>query len=169
MTEFHVLNKQALAEKLHELKPDLYKDPNHKPEMAVALTPFEALCGFREFSEICNFLKGKRMAKNYIRFSMIFDVIQDLFSEVPEFAFLLGPDNVTKMLNAINDVSNQKDALKDAFTSVMKTPIEVVKKQLSLLIERVLSMGVLVSLSMFVFAKYYMNFKVYINNFSFFC
>ncbi|MEJ5946609.1 type I phosphomannose isomerase catalytic subunit [Pseudokineococcus basanitobsidens] len=25
-----------------------YKDPHHKPEMLVALTPFEALCGFRE-------------------------------------------------------------------------------------------------------------------------
>lgn len=25
-----------------------YKDPHHKPEMVVALTPFEALCGFRD-------------------------------------------------------------------------------------------------------------------------
>ncbi len=25
-----------------------YRDPNHKPEMIFALTPFEALCGFRE-------------------------------------------------------------------------------------------------------------------------
>lgn len=28
-----------------------YKDPNHKPEMIYALTPFEALCGFRERNE----------------------------------------------------------------------------------------------------------------------
>ena len=29
------------AEKLHAERPDVYKDPNHKPEMAIALTEFE--------------------------------------------------------------------------------------------------------------------------------
>lgn len=33
----------ALARELHATKPELYKDPNHKPEMAIALTQFEAL------------------------------------------------------------------------------------------------------------------------------
>ncbi|MBW6514872.1 MAG: mannose-6-phosphate isomerase, class I, partial [Candidatus Syntrophosphaera sp.] len=28
-----------------------YKDPNHKPELICALTPFKALCGFRSYSE----------------------------------------------------------------------------------------------------------------------
>ena len=28
-----------------------YRDPNHKPELICALTPFEALCGFRRVSE----------------------------------------------------------------------------------------------------------------------
>lgn len=37
---------------LHAKFPDIYKDANHKPEMAIALTPFEALCGFRIVSEI---------------------------------------------------------------------------------------------------------------------
>ena len=44
------------AEKLHAARPDIYKDPNHKPEMCIALTPFEGLCGFRNFEEISNFL-----------------------------------------------------------------------------------------------------------------
>ena len=35
-----------LARLLHERQPDVYRDSNHKPEMAVALTPFEALCSF---------------------------------------------------------------------------------------------------------------------------
>lgn len=38
---------RALAGVLHTSRPDLYKDDNHKPEMAVALTPFEAMCSFR--------------------------------------------------------------------------------------------------------------------------
>ncbi|XP_063993068.1 mannose-6-phosphate isomerase [Diachasmimorpha longicaudata] len=48
---------KARAESLHKLHPDIYKDPNHKPEMPIALTPFEALCGFRPVPEIQNFLK----------------------------------------------------------------------------------------------------------------
>ncbi|CAH1155756.1 unnamed protein product [Phaedon cochleariae] len=43
------------AEELHSKFPDIYKDPNHKPELAIALTPFEALCGFRPISEIREF------------------------------------------------------------------------------------------------------------------
>ena len=43
--------------KLHKDKPDLYKDSNHKPEMAIALTPFEAMCGFRRLSEIAVHLR----------------------------------------------------------------------------------------------------------------
>eukprot|EP01084_Bolivina_argentea_P239330 402287_1 len=43
-------NKE-LAEKLHKDRPNVYKDDNHKPEMAVALTPFEAMCGFRPSSQ----------------------------------------------------------------------------------------------------------------------
>ena len=35
---------KALARKLHGARPDLYKDDNHKPEMAVAISAFEALC-----------------------------------------------------------------------------------------------------------------------------
>ena len=35
-----------LAKKLHEENPSVYKDGNHKPEMALALTEFHALCGF---------------------------------------------------------------------------------------------------------------------------
>jgi len=37
---------KCLAEKLHNLYPDIYKDDNHKPEMAVALTECSLLYGF---------------------------------------------------------------------------------------------------------------------------
>jgi len=37
---------KQLAQVLHKTQPQNYKDPNHKPEMALALTPFEAFCGF---------------------------------------------------------------------------------------------------------------------------
>ena len=47
---------KLLAEKLHLKWPAIYKDSNHKPEMAIAITPFQAMCGFRPIEEI----KSKR-------------------------------------------------------------------------------------------------------------
>lgn len=49
---------QAIAEKLHAENPATYVDDNHKPELAVALSPFEALCGFRPKQEIIKFVNG---------------------------------------------------------------------------------------------------------------
>lgn len=37
---------KKLAEVLHALRPSTYKDGNHKPEMAIAVTEFRAICGF---------------------------------------------------------------------------------------------------------------------------
>lgn len=45
-------NKE-LAGILHKARPDLFKDTNHKPEMALALTEFEALCGFISLEVTC--------------------------------------------------------------------------------------------------------------------
>lgn len=47
---------KKLAEQLHAKDPQNYPDDNHKPEMAIALTPFEGLCGFRPLDEIAHFL-----------------------------------------------------------------------------------------------------------------
>lgn len=43
---------KTLATQLHKENPSMYKDPNHKPELALAVSPFEAMCGFRALSEI---------------------------------------------------------------------------------------------------------------------
>uniref|UniRef100_A0A8C4PXN7 Mannose-6-phosphate isomerase n=1 Tax=Eptatretus burgeri TaxID=7764 RepID=A0A8C4PXN7_EPTBU len=47
---------KANAEYLHAHHPEHYPDANHKPEMAIALTPFLGLCGFRPLCEILDFL-----------------------------------------------------------------------------------------------------------------
>eukprot|EP00913_Durusdinium_trenchii_P006969 g6554.t1 len=50
-------DKQRAA-KLHAEKPDIYKDANHKPEIAIALSDdFQALCGFRAVTEILEMLQ----------------------------------------------------------------------------------------------------------------
>jgi len=47
---------KKLAEQLHANDPKNYPDDNHKPEMTLAITPFEGLCGFRPLNEIAHFL-----------------------------------------------------------------------------------------------------------------
>lgn len=49
---------KALAERLHRERPNVYKDGNHKPEMALALSEFEALCGFAPHEELAAALAG---------------------------------------------------------------------------------------------------------------
>ena len=45
------------ASELHASRPDVYKDPNHKPEMSLALTKFEAMCGLRPIEDVLDFAK----------------------------------------------------------------------------------------------------------------
>ncbi|KAH8407186.1 hypothetical protein KR222_010115 [Zaprionus bogoriensis] len=44
------------AERLHRERPDIYKDPNHKPELSIALTPFTALVGFQPVDDIIDLI-----------------------------------------------------------------------------------------------------------------
>lgn len=48
---------KEMAKILRRDFPDHYPDDNHKPEMAIALTQFEALCGFRPVEEIKTYLE----------------------------------------------------------------------------------------------------------------
>lgn len=47
---------KKLAEQLHKKDSKNYPDDNHKPEMTIAITPFDGLCGFRPLGEISHFL-----------------------------------------------------------------------------------------------------------------
>uniref|UniRef100_H2YYX3 Mannose-6-phosphate isomerase n=1 Tax=Ciona savignyi TaxID=51511 RepID=H2YYX3_CIOSA len=106
-------NKQ-LAQKLHSEHPDIYKDPNHKPEMAIALTPFEALCGFRPLSEISNFL-----------------------DDVPELAAVVGQTACGKLKAELGGVHPESAALKECFSNVILCSKDIREQQLSQLVTRV--------------------------------
>ena len=54
---------KELAALLHKAHPDVYRDPSHKPEMAIALTEFEMLCGFRPIEQIEEFFKDVPVLK----------------------------------------------------------------------------------------------------------
>ncbi|KAF2185259.1 mannose-6-phosphate isomerase [Zopfia rhizophila CBS 207.26] len=43
---------KSLAAELHDRNPSDFTDPNHKPEIALALSDFEAFCGFKPLADI---------------------------------------------------------------------------------------------------------------------
>ncbi|KIM42639.1 hypothetical protein M413DRAFT_444327 [Hebeloma cylindrosporum] len=108
---------KKMAEELHAQRPDIYKDPNHKPELAIAITPFRALCGFRPLPEIAAYLNS-----------------------TPEFRALI-PPTITDKFIALSQSSNptgpeEKSALKDLFASLMTANENTYKEQLGALIAR---------------------------------
>ena len=91
---------KKLAEKLHSQDPKNYPDDNHKPEMTIAITPFEGLCGFRPLKEIAHFL-----------------------SSIPPLRELVGDDAAKKLSSAADSKSTDdtKPALREAFSHLMKS------------------------------------------------
>ncbi|XP_036390983.1 mannose-6-phosphate isomerase [Megalops cyprinoides] len=105
---------RELAARLHSQFPEHYPDNNHKPEMAVALTQFEGLCGFRPVEEIVGFLKS-----------------------VPEFHALVGNEAAEELQSSGGDAVRLSLALKKCFTRMMNCEKKVFVDQLNMLVKRV--------------------------------
>lgn len=110
-----------LAKTLHQKFPKVYKDANHKPEMAVALTPFEAMCGFRPAEEISNYL-----------------------SSVPELRTLVGEETSSAFEEAVksnkdNSVEFMKPFIRDVFIKLVTADKQKAKEQIEALVLRLSS------------------------------
>ncbi|KAI0153171.1 mannose-6-phosphate isomerase [Xylariaceae sp. FL1272] len=97
-------NKQ-LAAQLHARDPRNYPDDNHKPEMAIAITDFEGLCGFRPLPEISHALRT-------------ISALRQLVGETAADHF------ITTVRSAGASDVNDKKALKDAFAALMESSSE---------------------------------------------
>ena len=104
---------KKLAERLYATRPDLYKDDNHKPEMAVALSDFEGLCGFRPFEEI------------------VFNL-----HRYPELRGLVSLSAMRAMCSLPEDLEDRRDALRKLFHSYITAKPEVVTSQVNALVQR---------------------------------
>ncbi|XP_068642784.1 mannose-6-phosphate isomerase 1-like [Aristolochia californica] len=97
---------KELARHLHKSHPSIYKDPNHKPEMALAVTEFEALCGFVSFEEL-----------------------KSVLTTVPEIVELVG--STAEQFLKIEEQDGEeevKSALKLIFTQLMSTSKDAVSE-----------------------------------------
>ncbi|KAG7324149.1 hypothetical protein KOW79_012165 [Hemibagrus wyckioides] len=105
---------RELAAKLHAQFPEHYPDSNHKPEMAIALTEFEGLCGFRPVEEIISFIKN-----------------------VPEFHALVGNEAADELQSSRDNPARASLALKKCFSRMMNCEKKVFVDQLNMLVKRV--------------------------------
>jgi len=105
---------KKLAEQLHAKDPKNYPDDNHKPEMALAITDFEGLCGFRPLAEIAHFL-----------------------STVSALRQLVGEDTAKSFIDTVRNqdggdsngpTPKNKEALKEAFAALMKSSQDDIAK-----------------------------------------
>ncbi|KAI1501323.1 mannose-6-phosphate isomerase [Biscogniauxia marginata] len=113
---------KKLAEQLHARDPTNYPDDNHKPEMAIAITDFEGLCGFRPLGEIAHFL-----------------------SSVPPLRQLVGEDTAKAFIATVRgqesddsseSTTQNKRALRSAFAALMESsPEDVTSAAKSLVAE----------------------------------
>ncbi|KAL9114429.1 MAG: hypothetical protein Q9227_001510 [Pyrenula ochraceoflavens] len=98
---------KKLAEELHSKDPKNYPDDNHKPEMTIAITPFEGLCGFRPLQEIAHFLKT-----------------------VPPLRALVGEEASTAFESTAAhespDIVTSKSSLRNAFSALMSSSKDAV-------------------------------------------
>jgi mannose-6-phosphate isomerase len=113
---------KKLAEQLHQKDAKNYPDDNHKPEMTIAITPFDGLCGFRPLAEIAHFLKN-----------------------VPSLRRLVGEREAQQFESTVSGQETTQDeakakenkaVLQSAFTALMESTAEDVQKAAPELIQQ---------------------------------
>ncbi|XP_052785072.1 mannose-6-phosphate isomerase-like [Mya arenaria] len=104
---------KAHAEELHKRDPTNYRDPNHKPEMAIALTNFTGLCGFRPIQEIVAFVDN-----------------------ISQLQTVIGADKTAGLMSAGSSDNPDvvREAIAEAFGALMRQNKDIVKTQLSALV-----------------------------------
>lgn len=109
---------KKLAAQLHAQNPKEYKDDNHKPEMTIAITPFEGMCGFRPLKEVAYFFKTVKSLRG-----------------------LVGEEAAGKFEAAVEDSSKSEDelkkVLKEAFSHLMNSKDEDIKSATKQLLSQV--------------------------------
>lgn len=113
---------KELAQKLFRDHPDIYKDPNHKPEMAIALTEFEALCGFKPLDEIAHALDQWPELR-----ALVGDKEAKEFQEAVQHS---------KTVEGVKGIKEGRQALRNLFKTVMTSETGKVHTELDRLIHR---------------------------------
>ncbi|KAL9650485.1 hypothetical protein ABK040_004705 [Willaertia magna] len=110
-----------LAKYLFETDREHYKDDNHKPEVCIALTKFEALCAFQKLENIIY---------SILNVKELFNLINDQNSKIIIRIKELHENNLINKLTR----EERKEIIKECFSTLMNT--KQVEKYLTPLIQR---------------------------------
>ncbi|OII73622.1 mannose-6-phosphate isomerase [Cryptosporidium ubiquitum] len=115
---------KTLAKELHSSFPSIYSDDNHKPEIAIALSEFETLCGFKDTLEILSLLEG-------------FPEILPIFGISLEFIFeTINSYNGDKLPSTDQNQDPLFTIKKELFINMLNSKPETINDALSRLVAR---------------------------------
>ncbi|KAL3466036.1 RmlC-like cupin domain-containing protein [Aspergillus heterothallicus] len=89
---------KRLAEQLNLTNPDQFADPNHKPEIAVALSEFELFAGFKPLADIKALMAIKPLDQ-FVPAHSTFD--DELLRKICRILLQLPPETVSETVSAV--------------------------------------------------------------------
>jgi mannose-6-phosphate isomerase len=123
---------KQLAARLHAERPHDYADPNHKPEMAIALSEqVRAMCGFRPLSQIAQHLR------DYPEFAALLGeaTTAEIWALQKQQASLSSSPANNRETNPV-DESAVRQVLKNMFHGYMQAPPNVIQKHVQDMVTR---------------------------------
>ena len=120
---------KTFAPILHARQPDIYKDPNHKPEMCVALTSLEAMKGFRPLSEIRSHLQ---------QYPELYSLVGP---EAAERFIALSSPPVSEEETAAAQEAREAKALESLFGAFLRCPADRAQTSVQSVVDRLRSSG----------------------------
>ncbi|KAJ9101248.1 hypothetical protein QFC21_003467 [Naganishia friedmannii] len=141
---------KELAKKLNSERGDVYKDPNHKPEMAIALTHFRGFCGFLPHPTLLLLLTTVPEMRSLIGEDALRSLAQasdpalpfpdvdgkDYDQQVQQLESLAKEASSSERTGDFKTTEKEKKALKQVFEVLMDSPEEQYTAALRSLIER---------------------------------
>ncbi|KAF7874032.1 hypothetical protein EAF04_002704 [Stromatinia cepivora] len=97
-----------LATKLHKQDPEKFGDPNHKPEIAVALGKFETFVGWKPLSEIQSLFTSIPVLSSKFLTSPSDTIDKDTLKFIVHKILTLSDDEVTSIYNALKETPSSE-------------------------------------------------------------
>jgi len=97
-----------LSKKLHEEDPEKFADPNHKPEIAVALGRFEAFVGFKPLADIEHLMTLEPLQKFMPKAGRQQDFNDDTLRDICGNILKAPEDDVTASLKGLLSTPSEK-------------------------------------------------------------
>lgn len=110
---------QIRAKRLHRDFPQHYKDGNHKPELVVALSPMEVLCGFRPLADVAHFARTVPEFGQLVKNAMVgVEAHLDVISAACDAAVAAGSSEPLVLTPTQRE--SEKAALRGVFAEAMR-------------------------------------------------